>query len=78
MTVRWGELAVVISDNQLGYFYLPTSDPLADITRSEKIDEHRFRGIRDDGELGEALIFEPENNSIIRMWRNNQYATKVS
>jgi hypothetical protein len=45
---------------------------------SEKIDEHRFRGIRDDGELGEALIFEPENNSIIRMWRNNQYATKVS
>jgi hypothetical protein len=30
------------------------------------------------GELGKGLIFELEHNSAIRMWQNNQYATKVN
>jgi len=76
-TVAWGEVAVVISDNQLAQFYVPTSDPLTGLTRFEKTGEHRFRRVRDDGELGEELVFELEYDSVIRMWSNNQYATKV-
>jgi len=67
----------VIDGKQLAQFYVPTSDPLAGLTRFEKTGEHRFRRIRDNGELGEELVFELENDTVVRLWRNNQYATKV-
>jgi hypothetical protein len=76
-TVAWGEVAVVISGNQLAQFYVPTSDPLDGLTRFKKTGEHRFRRLRDDGELGEELVFELEYDTVVRLWRNNQYATKV-
>ena len=76
-TVAWGELAVVIWGGQLAQVYLPTKDPLGGLTRFEKTGEHRFRRVRADGELAEELVFELENDSVVRMWRNGQYSTKV-
>lgn len=76
-TVAWGEAAVVIWDGQLAHLYLPTEDPMAGLTKLKKTGEHRFRRVRDDGELGEEWVFELENDTVVRMWRNSQYSTKV-
>ena len=67
----------MILGNQLAHFYMPTSDPLAGLARFKKTGEHRFRRVRDDGKLREELVFEFENDAVVRMWRNNQYATKL-
>ena len=37
----------------------------------------RYGRVRDDGELGEEWVFELENDTVVRMWRNSQYYTKV-
>ena len=76
-TVAWGEAAVVIWGDQLAHVYLPTEDPMAGLTKLEKTGEHRFRRVRDDGELGEEWVFELENDTVVRMWRNSQFSTKV-
>ena len=76
-TVAWGELAVVISGDQLATVYLPTQNPAASLTKLKKTGDHRFRRVRDDGELGEEFIFELENDTVVRMWQNSQYSTKI-
>jgi CubicO group peptidase (beta-lactamase class C family) len=76
-TVAWGEIAVVIWGDQLATVWLPTEDPLGGLTKLEKTGEHRFRRVRDDGELGEEFEFELENDTVVRMWQNSQYSTKV-
>ncbi len=76
-TVAWGEEAVVIWGDQLATLSLPTRDPMAGLTKLKKTGEHRFRRVRDDGELGEEYVFELENDTVIRMWRNSQYSTKL-
>ena len=76
-TVAWGEVAVVIWGDQLATVGLPTEDPLGGLTKLEKTGEHRFRWVRDNGELGDEWLFELENDTVVRMWRNSQYYTKV-
>jgi CubicO group peptidase (beta-lactamase class C family) len=76
-TVAWGEVAVVIWGDQLATVGLPTKDPVKGLTKLKKTGEHRFRRVRDDGELGEEVLFELENDTVVRMWRNSQYYTKV-
>ena len=76
-TVAWGELAVVIWGDQLATVYLPTENPRASLTKLKKTGDHRFRRVRDDGELGEEFVFELENDTVVRMWQNSQYSTKV-
>jgi CubicO group peptidase (beta-lactamase class C family) len=76
-TVAWGEVAVVIWGDQLATVWLPTEDPMGGLTRLEKTGEHRFRRVRDDGELGEEWVFELENDTVVRWWQNGQYYTKV-
>ncbi len=76
-TVAWGEAAVVIWGDQLATLWLPTQDPMAGLTKLEKTGEHRFRRVRDDGELGEEVFFELENDTVVRLWQNSQYWTKV-
>ncbi len=68
---------MVIWGDQLATVSLPTADPMASLTKLEKTAEHRFRRVRDDGELGEEWVFELENDTVVRMWRNSQYSTKV-
>jgi CubicO group peptidase (beta-lactamase class C family) len=76
-TVAWGEVAVVIWDDKLASFGLPTKDPMEGLTKLQKTGEHRFRRVRDDGELGEEWVFELENDTVVRMWQNSQYSTRV-
>ena len=76
-TVAWGEVAVVIWGDQLATVWLPTTDPVGELTKLDKTGEHRFRRVRDDGELGEEFVFELENDTVVRMWQNSQYWTKV-
>ena len=75
--MAWGELAVVIWGDQLATVYLPTENPRASLTKLKKTGDHRFRRVRDDGELGEKFVFELENDTVVRMWQNSQYSTKV-
>jgi len=76
-TVAWGEVAVVIWGDGLATVSLPTRDPLGGLSKLQKTGEHRFRRVRDDGELGEEFTFELENDTVVRMWQNSQYSTKV-
>jgi hypothetical protein len=76
-TVAWGEVAVVIWGDQLATLGLPTNDPVKGLTKLKKTGEHCFCRVRDDGELGEEVLFELENDAVARMWRNSQYYTKV-
>ncbi len=76
-TVAWGEVAVVIWGDQLATVSLPTEDPVGGLTKLQKTGEHLFRRVRDDGQLGEEFVFELENDTVVRMWQNSQYSTKV-
>ncbi len=76
-TVAWGEVAVVIWGHQLATVWLPTEDPMGGLTKLEKTGRHRFRHVRHDGQLGDEWVFELENDTVTRMWRNSQYYTKV-
>ncbi len=76
-TVAWGEVAVVIWGDTLATVGLPTEDPVGGLTKLQKTGEHLFRRVRDDGELGEEFVFELENDTVVRMWQNSQYSTKV-
>ena len=57
---------------------LPTESPAAAMTVFKHIDGDTFRRVRDDGELGEALVFERNNSGqIIRCKNHGNYYTKM-
>jgi hypothetical protein len=52
-----GESAVVPWKGGLAILWLPTMNPLDDLTRLEHVAGNTFRRIRDDGEPGETYVF---------------------
>ena len=52
------ETAVVAWDDGLAMLGLPTTDPMGSLTKLRKVGEHTFRRVRDDGALGEPVVFE--------------------
>jgi CubicO group peptidase (beta-lactamase class C family) len=74
-----GESQVIVWQGKLATLSLPTENPLNSLTKLKHVGEHRFRRIRDDEELGEEITFEiGDDGNVVRMWRNNQYQTKVN
>jgi hypothetical protein len=76
----WGsELYVASWYGKLAILYLPTSSPGEAITFYKQIDRDLFRRERDNGELGEALVFErDESGKITRFKRHGNYTVKLS
>ncbi len=73
-----GETAVLIWKGELAMLSLPTENPLSSLTELKHIKDNTFKRIRDDKELGEEVVFEiRDDDSVIKIWRNSNYATKV-
>ena len=73
-----GETAVIVWEGQLAMVGFPTESPKDRIMKYKHVEGDMFRRIRSDGELGESVVFEvDENGDVVRMWRNNNYSPKV-
>lgn len=74
----WGESEVILWKGKLAVVSLPTDDPVESLTELERVGEHAFRRVRDDGELGEEIRFElgPEG-SVVRMWRHSNFWPRI-
>jgi len=73
-----GETAVLIWKGELALVGLPDGHPLDDLTKLKHVSKHTFRRIRDDGELGEEIVFEVgDDGNVIKMWQHSNYCTKV-
>jgi CubicO group peptidase (beta-lactamase class C family) len=70
-----GELAVVRWEDGLAMLGLPTMEPVKGLMKLKPAGEHTFRRVRDDGEPGEAIVFEmgPDGRPARLVWHNNQY-----
>jgi len=70
-----GEIAVFPWEDGLGSLWLPTMDPVREITKLRKTGDHTFRRLRKDGELGEEVVFELGADGLpTRMkWHSNYY-----
>ena len=74
----WGETAVVRWQGGLAALSLPTRDPKAALQRLRHVDGNTFRRVRSDGELGEAVVFDvDENGEVVRFEQHGNYSMKV-
>ena len=74
----FGEVHVLAWDGSLALVPLPTDDPVKVLVKLKPSGEHRFRRIRDDGELGEEIRFEVGPDGVpVRLWRHSYYATRA-
>ncbi|MFC1607796.1 hypothetical protein ACFL47_07480, partial [Candidatus Latescibacterota bacterium] len=75
----WGfEVAVLIWNNELAMVEFPTNEPLGGIEKLKYIKGNMFRKIRDDGELGEKIIFEfGQNGEVARLKLQSNYWSKI-
>jgi len=72
------EMYVLIKEGELIFFSLPNDNPRETILKLRHIEGTTFRRVRDDGELGEPIIFElgPDGKVQRAVW-NSQYVTRI-
>ena len=72
------EMYVLIMDEELAVISLPTDNPLDSLTKLKHVGENTFRRVRDDGNLGEEVVFElgPDGKVTRLIWHSN-YAYRV-
>jgi len=65
-------------ESDLAIITLPNDNPIRSLTKLKYIEGNTFQRIRDDGNLGEPIIFEPgTDGKIIRMIWNSQIHDRV-
>lgn len=65
-------------ESDLAVISLPNDNPIRSLTKLKHIEGNTFQRIRDDGNLGEQIIFEPDTNGrIIHMIWNSQISKRV-
>ena len=65
-------------ESDLAVVSLPNDNPIRALTKLKHIEGNIFQRIRDDGNLGETIIFEPNTDGkIIRMIWNSQISERV-
>jgi len=73
-----GETHVFVLNGGLVTLGVPTTNPAGGLTKLEKVGEHTFRRVRDDGDLAEKVIFElGPDGEVTRMIRNSNYSIRV-
>ena len=70
-----GEIAIVVWEDGLSSVWLPTMDPVRGLTKLRKTGVDTFRRVRQDGELGEEVVFEMGADGVpTRLkWHSNYY-----
>lgn len=73
------EVHFFVKDGQLVMIPMPTDNPIRAMTKLKHIEGHRFKRIRDDGELGEDIVFEAgPDGKITRVIHNSNIAIKMN
>jgi CubicO group peptidase (beta-lactamase class C family) len=69
------ESHVVIWEDGLGILSLPNDNPSENLTKLRRIKGNVFRRVRDDGELGEEIVFEtgPDGKVLHFTWNSQRY-----
>ena len=62
---NWGETAILRWDDSLIAVSLPNSNPVESMTKLRRTADDTFQRVRDDGELGEAYIFQRDDSGAI-------------
>ena len=74
-----GEMAVFFWKGNLAMVSFPNENPVDRITKLKHVEENVFKRIRDDGELGEEVVFETDSDGkVIRLQRHNNYYRKLN
>ncbi len=74
----WGETAIIIWQGKLASMSPASADPVASITKLERVEGDVFRRKRDDGDLGEEWVFERDGDgNVVRLQRNGNYSERV-
>jgi len=75
----WGsELSVSPWGDNLVVLGVPTDNPHQNMYVIKQIEGDTFRRIRDDGELGEEIVFERNSSGkVSKMWRHSNYRVKI-
>jgi len=72
------ESEVVLWEGELAVLSLPSDNPSESLTKIRRIKDNVFRRVRDDGELGEKIIFELDaEGNVTRMIWNSQYSLRI-
>ena len=75
---NWGEGAILRWDDSLISLGLPSGDPVEGMTKLRHVDGDTFRRVRDDGELGEAYIFQRDESGAIASYTvHGNFSRKV-
>jgi CubicO group peptidase (beta-lactamase class C family) len=67
----WGELEVLTWEGGLAMVDLPSDAPLEGLSKLRHVEGHTFRRIRDDGELGEEIVFEVDSDGTVTHMRQH-------
>ena len=75
----WGEVYISTWKGKLVALYLPAEKPEESMTFFKRVKGDIFRRLRDDGELGEELVFERDSEGkIIRLKQFENYSVKIA
>ena len=67
----WGEIEVLRWDGGLAMLSLPTDAPLESLEKLRHVDGHTFRRVRDNDELGEAVVFDVDSSGSVTGFRRH-------
>ena len=68
----WGlETAILHWNGGLAMLSLPSNDPLEVLEELHRTDKHRFRRVREDGQLGEEILFELDTDGSVTAFRRH-------
>jgi hypothetical protein len=57
---------------------LPTANPLGELTKLRRVSEHTFKRVRQDGGLGEEVVFEVDRSgAVTRLLQHSNFATRA-
>jgi CubicO group peptidase (beta-lactamase class C family) len=75
---HWAETEVFFWKGGLALMRLPTDDPAGSIETLKQIKDNYFKLVRDDGELGEEVIFELDEKGDVKWYKSASfYSMKV-
>jgi CubicO group peptidase (beta-lactamase class C family) len=75
---HWGENEVFFWKGALAMLYLPSDDPAGSVETLKQVKDNYFRLVRDDGELGEEVVFEFDEKGDVKWYRSASfYSMKV-
>ncbi len=74
----WSERYISAWQDKLVTLSLPSDNPGESMTFYKHQEADTFRRLRDDGKLGEALVFERDaDGKVIKVWSHSNYSRKV-